>query len=73
MIASQESICYNIIILYAWFMIWEMDTRGEYRFSKSTLSGTRDVADFEIGATTTFTREHPLAPGGKACVITNAL
>jgi len=50
-----------------------MDTRGEYRFSKSTLSGTRDVADFEIGATTTFTREHPLAPGGKACVITNAL
>ena len=50
-----------------------MDTRGEYRFSKSTLSGTRDVADFEIGATTTFTREHPLAPGGKACVVTNAL
>jgi hypothetical protein len=32
-----------------------------------------DVADFEIGATTTLTLEHPLAPGGKACVITNAL
>ena len=32
-----------------------------------------DVADFEIGATTTLTREHLLAPGGKTCVITNAL
>jgi hypothetical protein len=32
-----------------------------------------DVADFEIGATTTLTRENPLATGGKAYVITNAL
>ena len=28
-----------------------------------------DVADFEIGATTTRTREHPLEPGGKACAL----
>ena len=32
-----------------------------------------DVADFEIGAATTLTREHMLATGGKTCVITNAL
>jgi hypothetical protein len=32
-----------------------------------------DIADFEIGAATTLTREHMLAPGGKTCVITNAL
>jgi len=36
-----------------------------------------DVADFEIGAaaaiTSKFTREHPLAIGGKTGVITNAL
>jgi hypothetical protein len=32
-----------------------------------------DIADFEIGAATTLTREHLLAPGGKTCVITNAL
>jgi len=39
----------------------------------SALPGTLDVADFEIGAATTLTREHLLAPGGKTCVITNAL
>jgi hypothetical protein len=32
-----------------------------------------DVADFEIGAATTLAREHLLAPGGKTCVIINAL
>ena len=32
-----------------------------------------DVADFEIGAATTLAREHLLAPGGRTCVITNAL
>jgi hypothetical protein len=32
-----------------------------------------DVTDFEIGVATTLTREHLLAPGGKTCVITNAL
>jgi len=31
------------------------------------------VADFQIGATVALTREHPLAAGGVAGVITDAL
>jgi hypothetical protein len=45
----------------------------DFRSANRLIRYLADVADFEIGATTTLTREHPLAPDGKACVITNAL
>ncbi len=32
-----------------------------------------DVADFEIGAAVSLTREHPLVIGGETCVVTYAL